>query len=61
MPIEISELTIKAVVNQEGAGNGAPASPAAATGAAPAAVDKEAIIREAVDRVLDIIKRERER
>lgn len=53
MPVEIREMIIRADVRppQRGSGNAAPG----ATG------NKEEIISEAVERVLEILKREKER
>lgn len=56
MPIEIKELHIKAVINQEG---GQPAArPAADAGPTP---DKDHIVAECVEKVLEILKQQNER
>lgn len=58
MPIEIRELTIKATV-----GHAAPSPNRAGsgTGANVPSVEKKAIIEECVERVLDILQKQKER
>jgi hypothetical protein len=55
MPVQVNELVIKAIVSaKEGRGNGAPNS-------AEAANDRDAIVADCVDRVLEILKEKKER
>lgn len=53
MPIEIRELVIKATVGDDSQLNGSPAEKVGKT--------REAIIEEAVEKTLEIIKRKKER
>lgn len=53
MPIEIREMTIRADVRDPDNRSG--------TGTAQNSIDKQEIIEEAVDRVLEILKRQKER
>lgn len=57
MPIEIRELTIKAVINQDG--NQQPGSGTGATPPSPADTDK--LVAECVEKVLDILRQRNER
>ena len=54
MPIEIRELIITATVEEQGAGGEA----AAATPGATSPEDKQQIIQECVDQILEILKKE---
>lgn len=58
MPIEIRELIIVATVDEQGAG-GASAQAASPAGASPD--DKQQIVQECVDQVMDILKKEERR
>ena len=55
MPIEIRELTIKAVVN-----NGAPAQGGAQGGAGGGGGDKKQIVAECVEKVMEILEKKKE-
>ncbi len=62
MPIEIRELTIKVTVDQpspqaQQPGGGAPA----AGGGAAAGGDKDSVLAQCVEQILDIMKNKRER
>ncbi len=59
MPIEIKELHIKVNVNQSE--NTRPATPAAGAGEASGGGNKQAIIAECVEQVLNILKKQKER
>lgn len=63
MPVEIKELHIKVTVNAPGAGNerpgGTPAAPASPS--TPPASDKEALVAECVEQVLQILRAQRDR
>lgn len=56
MPIEIKELHIKAVIN-EGSDNSAPTSPASPS----ADDDRDDLIAECVEKVLEILRQQQER
>ncbi len=59
MPIEIIELTVKATISEhKGPSSELPENP---TSSSRDSDDKDLIIQEAVEKVLEILKRERER
>ena len=58
MPVEIRELHIRVAVNSDSAKQ---SSPATSPSAAEAAADKDAIVAECVEQVLQIIQAKRER
>jgi hypothetical protein len=63
MPIEIKELHIRVTVNASGSGEGASAN-APARSASPSktdGADKEAIVAECVEQVLEILQNKSER
>ena len=59
MPVEIRELHIRVAVNPEAAKRASPAKPASAGGGSGA--DKDAIVAECVEQVLQIIQSKKER
>ena len=64
VPIEIKELHIKVTVNAPGGGgqqNGSPAAPASPSASAQPSADKEAMVAECVEQVLQILQAKSER
>lgn len=61
MPLEIKELHIKVTVNQPSQGQSSTAGAAAGAGGARTGDEKEAVIAQCVDEVLDIINNKKER
>jgi len=63
MPVEIKELHIKVTVNAPGGAGGRPVDTPAAPASSPAstASDKEAMVAECVEQVLQILRAQRER
>jgi hypothetical protein len=63
MPVEIKELHIRVTVNASGSGEGrAGNAPARSTSPAPAgSADKETIVAECVEQVLEILQNKSER
>lgn len=61
MPIEIRELQIKVTVNQPQAGGSVPAGGGDTGGAKEAATDKEKLIKQCIEEVLEIISNKNER
>lgn len=60
MPIEIRELNIRVSVNQSPAEQGSPAGGSSAQGGGGGA-DKDQIIAECVDQIMEILKNKNER
>jgi hypothetical protein len=61
MPLEIKELHIKVTVNQPSQGQQSAAASAGGAGGGKAGDDKEAIISQCVDEILEIINNKKER
>ena len=64
VPIEIKELHIKVTVNAPGGAgqqNGSPAAPASPSASAQPSADKEAMVAECVEQVLQILQAKNER
>ena len=60
MPIVIDEVLITVEVDNAGTGGQAGAGAAPAAGSTPAATDKQALVAECVERVLDILAAQKE-
>lgn len=60
MPIVVDEVLITVEVENQGAAAAAPASAAAAPAGTVAAADRQAMVAECVERVLDILAERRE-
>jgi hypothetical protein len=61
MPLEIRELHIKVTVNQPQGGGGTPAADGGGGGSKEAATDKEKVIKQCIEEVMDIINNKNER
>ncbi|WCT10380.1 DUF5908 family protein [Mucilaginibacter jinjuensis] len=61
MPLEIRELHIKVTVNQPQGGEGTPAANGGGGGDKAAATDKEKVIKQCIEEVMDIINNKNER
>lgn len=61
MPLEIKELHIKVTVNQPSQGQQSAAASAGGASAGKSGDDKEAIISQCVDEILEIINNKKER